>query len=117
MHECIHRCIERQTSLMVKYVDTWMMRRENSHSSFSCTQTFPTGVVQGSERLPVITTAIDQSDQRKLEVDWPGCFTEEWGCVSDFLTLPPIIIFSLSCAPSLFLCYSPIFITLSFHLK
>lgn len=37
----------------------------------------PTGVLQGSEGLPVITTAIDQSDHRKLEVDWPGCFTVE----------------------------------------
>lgn len=35
----------------------------------------PTGMVQSSEHLPVITTAIDQSHQRKLEVDWPGCFS------------------------------------------
>lgn len=62
---------------MVKYVDTWM-RRENSLFLMHTNTRFPTGVVQGSERLPVITTAIDQSDQRKLEVDWPGCFTEEW---------------------------------------
>lgn len=70
---------------------------------------FPTGVVHGSERLPVITTAIDQSDQRKLKVDWPGCFTEEWGCFSDSLTLPPISFFSHVLL--LLLCYSPLFIS------
>ena len=83
MNTYIHSLIERQTSFTIKCLDKWMMctlllMQTDTH--------FPTVEVQSSERLPVITTAIDQSDQRKLEVDWPGCFTEEWGCFSDFLT-------------------------------
>lgn len=52
---------------MCRHVDD--EQGKNSPSRYTQTH-FPTGVVQGSERLPVITTAIDQSDQRKLEVDW-----------------------------------------------
>lgn len=59
---------------------------------------FPTGVVQGSERLPVITTAIDQSDQRKLEVDWLDASVKSGD------TSPPL---SHSFPFLLLLCYSP----------
>lgn len=42
------------------------------------TQVCPTGPEHsGSQHLPVITTEIDWSGQRKLEVDWPGWFAEE----------------------------------------
>lgn len=101
IHRVKHVCISTYTDTLkcqhLSWLSTFVCKHIDEEGklslSFSCTQVythFPTGVVQGSERLPVITTAIDQTDQRKLEVDWPGCFTEDWGCFSDFLTLPPI---------------------------
>lgn len=103
MHEFIHGRIARQT-YCVRHMDeerklSLFLMHTNTH--------FPTGVVHGSEHLPVITTAIDQSDQRKLEVDWPGCFTEECGC-SLTLTLPIISYFSDVLL--LLRCYYPLFI-------
>lgn len=74
---------------LVNYVDTW----RNSHYVMHTNTILPTGVVQSSECLPVITTAIDQSHQRKLEVDWPGCCTEKWRCFSDCLLFLSLFLF------------------------
>lgn len=90
------------------------MDDEQGKNSPSCyTQThFPTGVVQGSERLPVITTAIDQSDQRKLEVDWldasvkSGDTSPPLSHSFPFLLLPsPLVLFSLFIPQVLFFSF------------
>lgn len=97
--------VEVKHFLLFKCVDTWMMRRENSPSHYTQTY-FPIGVVQGSECLPVITTAIDQSDQRKLEVDWLDASVKS-GDASPPLSHSFPFLLLLCCSPFLYHKSSP----------
>lgn len=60
MHVYMHSAIERQ--ILCRHMD-----EEKKNLTLMHTNThFPTGVVHDSKCLPVITTAIDQSDHRKI---------------------------------------------------